>query len=75
MEKFRNIKNGVVVTVYADKNNGMYYAKSDDMTYFTRHYDRWEDLCDTLRIDGFCIYNEKEIAHVIERYNNPKYSI
>lgn len=48
-----------------------YYAKSDDTIYFTKHYDKWEDLCDILRIDGFCLYNEKEIAFVIEQYNNP----
>lgn len=75
LEKFKNIKSGLEVTIYVDKNNGMYYAISDDTTYFTRHYDKWEDLCDVLRIDGFCKYNEKEIARAIERYNNPKYSI
>ena len=73
--KFKNIKNGLEVTVYIDKNNEMYYAKSDDTSYFTRHYDKWEDLCDTLGSDDFQQYDEKEIARAIKRYNNTKYRV
>ena len=75
LEKFKNINSGLEVTVYIDKNNEMYYAKSGDVSYFTRHYDKREDLYDILKADNFQRYDEKEIARAIERYNNPKYSI
>lgn len=71
LERFKNINNGMTVTVYFDENNGMYYAKSDDTTYFTRHYEKNVDLYDRLGRDDFQRWNEKEIACIIERYNNP----
>lgn len=72
LEKFKNIKNGKVATVYIDKNNDMYYAKSDDALYFTRHYDKKEDLYERLNGDNFQLYDEHQIANDIRRYNNPK---
>lgn len=71
LEQFKNINSGMTVTVYIDENNGMYYAKSDDASYFTRHYEKKEDLYDRLGYDDFQRWNEKEIARTIERYNNP----
>lgn len=71
LEQFKNINSGMTVTVYVDENNGMHYAKSDDATYFTRHYEKKEDLYDRLGRDDFQRWNEKEIARTIERYNNP----
>ena len=49
----------------------MYYAKNEDASYFTRHYDKKEDLYKTLGYDDFQRYDEKEIAYAIEKYNNP----
>lgn len=71
LEQFNNINSGMTVTIYFDENNGMFYAKSDDTTYFTRHYEKNADLYDRLGRDGFQRWNEKEIACTIERYNNP----
>lgn len=71
LEQFKNINSGMTVTVYIDENNGMYYAKSDDTSYFTRHYDQREELYKILGDDDFQRWNEKEIACTIERYNNP----
>lgn len=70
LEQFKNINNGMIITVYADKNNGMYYAMSDDATYFTRHYEKKEDLYDRLGRDDFQRWNEKEKIRAIEIYNN-----
>lgn len=71
LEKFKNIKSGLEVTIYVDENNGMCYAKSDDVSYFTRHYDKKDELYKTLANNDFQRWDEKEIARAIEKYNNP----
>lgn len=70
LEQFKNINSGMTVTVYIDENNGMYYAKSGDALYFTRHYEKKKELYGRLKTDGFCLYDENMIAHGIKRYNN-----
>jgi len=51
--KFKHRRNGMIVTAFLDENNGMFYAKSPECLYFTRHYDSIDDLYERLKNDDF----------------------
>lgn len=67
LEKFKNKESGLEVTIYVDENNGMYYAKSVDVSYFTKHYEKKEDLYKILGDDGFQKTYSKKIMEALRQ--------